>query len=456
VTSTDTPVGRVLFGARMLSFGLSHAAGSRIFLNHWFDPAARQWQWNPATLDGFRQWSGNLAAVVFQFANAAGQSATISNTMAQMRLYRTGKNIDAVAGRETPKPAEAVPQQEAASVPREAPVPSGPAAPAPAPADTPAPAAAADYTRPLRDAYGWRIGTYKATELQPWIVRFAKGLGNAEAVIHGGRNDDGEPMLRPSLFKRLPQYASWGDTTGLAALTISDLAQGAMYAKAGQWDLVPSWAAKVLCDIGAVRGLQKEYLAEYASNRGMGPAIYHSRLTNFLNAPLGEARLHRVKVSEAWIRRGWPPLVLLAGAVAGRVLAEEWSTYEKGKKGLAGQPAVPGAPAATPTPPVAGPPLPSPSPGKSPAPPAPPSPPQRPKSEYRVVDGDVWERSCFTCMAEAKAKRDGVTYNQALSQLFNLNPRYKRSLMDGYVDPIRLDDPDTLNDGTKIKVGPAS
>ena len=30
---------------------------------------------------------------------------------------------------------------------------------------------------------------------------------------------------------------------------------------------------------------------------------------------------------------------------------------------------------------------------------------------------------------------------------------YRRSLMDGYVDPVRLDDPDTLNDGTRIRVG---
>jgi len=76
-----------------------------------------------------------------------------------------------------------------------------------------------------------------------------------------------------------------------------------------------------------------------------------------------------------------------------------------------------------------------------------------PQNVYVEVDGSVWDRSCFTCIAEAKGKRDHIGYNEALAQLFNLNPQYKRSQMDGYVSPTRLDDPDALNNGTRINTG---
>ncbi|KWT97268.1 hypothetical protein [Variovorax sp. WDL1] len=76
-----------------------------------------------------------------------------------------------------------------------------------------------------------------------------------------------------------------------------------------------------------------------------------------------------------------------------------------------------------------------------------------PLSEYWIVDGRVRERSSFSRIAEAKGKRDGIGYDEALSQLFNLNPQYRRALMDGYADPVRLDDPDTLDNGTRIRVG---
>jgi hypothetical protein len=80
-----------------------------------------------------------------------------------------------------------------------------------------------------------------------------------------------------------------------------------------------------------------------------------------------------------------------------------------------------------------------------------PAPPPKP-DEFWTVDGQVRARSTFSHMAEAKAQRDGQRFDEALAQLFNLNPQYKRALMDGHVDPIRLDDPDTLNNGTRIKV----
>ena len=42
--------------------------------------------------------------------------------------------------------------------------------------------------------------------------------------------------------------------------------------------------------------------------------------------------------------------------------------------------------------------------------------------------------------------------SEALSQLFNLNPRFDKRLMDGIVTNVE-GDPDTLIDGWKIRVG---
>ncbi|AKJ32072.1 hypothetical protein AAW51_5381 [Caldimonas brevitalea] len=134
------------------------------------------------------------------------------------------------------------------------------------------------------------------------------------------------------------------------------------------------------------------------------------------------------------------------------------------------EPKPPAGPGGGPTPTPSGS-VPTPTPSATPTPTVPPStepepePPRTdgpddepvrppPKDEYWTVDGAIESRSSFTRIAEAKARRDDIGYNQALDQLFNLNPQYKRSQMDGYVHPTRLDDPDALNNGTRLNIGP--
>jgi hypothetical protein len=98
-------------------------------------------------------------------------------------------------------------------------------------------------------------------------------------------------------------------------------------------------------------------------------------------------------------------------------------------------------------------------------PPQPPQPPVRPI--FVTVDGDRRETATLRGISEhnlqtlltpteiAAARQEGgknhVT-SEALSQLFNLNPRFDRRLMDGTATHLE-GDPDTLIDGWKIKVG---
>ena len=64
-------------------------------------------------------------------------------------------------------------------------------------------------------------------------------------------------------------------------------------------------------------------------------------------------------------------------------------------------------------------------------------------------------KTLLTPAALAEAREEGgedhVT-SEALSQLFNLNPRFDKRLMDGIVTNVE-GDPDTLIDGWKIRVG---
>ncbi|NDZ16494.1 hypothetical protein C7T35_22375 [Variovorax sp. WS11] len=421
LTSPNSPLGRALFGARVLSFGLSHSAGTRLYLNPFFDGAAQQWTWNITSLDGARQWIGNEGSLHYAIGNATGLGATVAGRYATIGKARSG--LDIKERGETPPAAGTTPDPTA--------VPLG--------------------------KNGKPVPVYKATDKNSWFVRFLKGLGNPNAVKHAGVDADGKPMVKPSFVQRLPQYSSWGDSSGTIALTIADGMQGLIYAKAGQWDLAAPQILKVLSDVGIFRGTQKDYLDEYASNRKMGPRVYNTRWTNYVNAPLGEAKVTPTKISDGWIRRGWPPLVLLGVAVGGRVLAEEWSVHEKDKAVAAGitpgvrQTSGPASSSPTPTP-SATPSQPQDPPTQQ-ADPQQPDPQQPPRPEYWIVDGQVRERSSFSRMAEAKGERDRMGYDEALAQLFNLNPQYRRSLMDGYVDPVRLDDPDTLNNGTRIRVG---
>jgi hypothetical protein len=69
-----------------------------------------------------------------------------------------------------------------------------------------------------------------------------------------------------------------------------------------------------------------------------------------------------------------------------------------------------------------------------------------------AVDSDDPDRATFTGMAGAKANRDQQPYNEALDQLFNLNPQWQRGLMDGQWSA-SAGDPDVLKDGTRINTG---
>ncbi|WP_418121377.1 DUF4781 domain-containing protein [Variovorax sp. 160MFSha2.1] len=318
LTSPNSPVGRALFGARVLSFGLSHSAGTRLYLNPFFDAPSHQWTWDITTLDGVRQWISNEGSLHYAVGNATGLGASVANRYASIAQARGGHVMSERGSTE---------------------------APAPKAGETPPPKA----TTPPLDKDGNPLPVYKATNGYSWFRRALIGLGNPKAVTHDGVAPDGGPMVKRTFTQRLAQFSSWGDSSGTIGLTISDSIQAYMYIRAGQWDLATPQLLKVASDIGIFRGTQKDYLDEYRSNRQMGPMVYHSRLTNYFNAPLGEARTNPTETSHGWIRRGTAPLVLLGVAVAARVAAEEWSMHEKNKKPQQNQPAPSPAPAPTPS-----------------------------------------------------------------------------------------------------------
>ncbi|AGU53179.1 hypothetical protein VAPA_2c06200 [Variovorax paradoxus B4] len=341
LTSPNSPVGRTLFGARVLSFGLSHSAGTRLYLNPFFDAPSHQWTWDITTLDGVRQWISNEGSLHYAVGNATGLGASVANRYASIAQARSGHVMSERGSTD---------------------------APAPEAGQAPPPKA----TTPPLDKNGNPLPVYKATNGYSWFRRVLIGLGNPKAVTHDGVAPDGGPMVKRTFTQRLAQFSSWGDSSGTIGLTISDSIQAYMYIRGGQWDLATPQLLKVASDVGIFRGTQKDYLDEYRSNRQMGPMVYHSRLTNYFNAPLGEARTSPTETSHGWIRRGAPPLVLLGVAVAARVAAEEWSMHEKNKKPQQNQPAP--APTPTPTPTQTPTPLPTPSatttpvPGPSPTP----------------------------------------------------------------------------------------
>lgn len=243
-------------------------------------------------------------------------------------------------------------------------------------------------------------------------------------------------MVKRTFTQRLAQFSSWGDSSGTIGLTISDSIQAYMYIRAGQWDLATPQLMKVASDIGIFRGTQKDYIDEYRSNRQMGPMVYHSRLTNYFNAPLGEARTNPTETSHGWIRRGAAPLVLLGVAVAARVAAEEWSMHEKNKKPQ--QPAP--TPTPTPTPSQTTTPVPTPSPTltftptpipKSTATPNPtpnpkPAPPQHGGVRF-IVDTMQPTAVELQAMLDAGTAQDPLQpVNPALSGFLNVDPGHSQ------------------------------
>ncbi|WP_432726885.1 DUF4781 domain-containing protein [Variovorax sp. W6] len=412
LTSPNSPVGRTLFGARVLSFGLSHSAGTRLYLNPFFDAPSHQWRWDATTLDGVRQWISNEGSLHYAVGNATGLGATVANRYATIEQTRTGQvmsergSTDPVASG-----ASQAPQTKA--------------------------------TTPPLDKNGNPMPVYKATNGYSWFRRVLIGLGNPNAITHNGVAPDGGPMVKRTFTQRLAQFSSWGDSSGTIGLTISDSIQAYMYIRAGQWDLATPQLLKVASDMGIFRGTQKDYIDEYRSNRQMGPMVYHSRLTNYFNAPLGEARTNPTETSHGWIRRGAPPLVLLGVAVAARVAAEEWSMHEKNKKPQQNQPATTPtptpsqstSPTPSPTPSATTTPTPTPSPTLTQTPTQTPSPTTTSNPKPAIPRGggvrfiaDTMQPSATDLQAilDAGTASDPQHANPALSDFLNIDPGHTR------------------------------
>ncbi|WP_157103353.1 DUF4781 domain-containing protein, partial [Variovorax sp. WDL1] len=280
LTSPNSPMGRTLFGMRVLSFGLSHSAGTRLYLNPIFDAPTQQWRWDVTTADGLRQWIGNEGSLHYAIGNATGLGATVANRYATLYKARTGKDFG-----------ERGEQESAAATPART-----------DPDGTPAPDAAKEV--PV-GKNGKPVPVYKATDSNSKFVLYLKGLGKPAAVKHPGVNEDGTPMVKPSFIARLPQYSSWGDSSGTIGLTLSDAILGGMYIAEGNWGQALPQVAKVASDIAIFRGTRKDYLDEYGSNRGKKADVDFTRVTDFFNAPLGEAKVKPTRFSESAIRRGW-------------------------------------------------------------------------------------------------------------------------------------------------------
>jgi hypothetical protein len=367
LTDPASPLGRGLYGMRVASFGLSNSVGSRLYLNPIFDPASRQWQWDISTLDGLRNWIGGAGSVVFQWGNATGLGASVAKDFAARYRVHTGKDIT-VQEADAPQPASQAAEASASNT-------SGPV-------DT--------NRRPL--------ATYGPNNTDRAFVRFLRGLGNTNAVTHAGVNDDGSPMVKPPVIKRLPQWSSWGDTVGMIGLTGADLLQGVAYASVGHWPLAATSLLKVVGDIGMFRGSQKDYLDEYRANHGMGPVTYYSKAFRWFNAPLGNAKVNPTKVSDGLIVRGLPPLVQLGAFTAVRVLADELARQLQPEESQQPTPDVPVD--QTESPPAADPLTLSPD-------------------EYWSVEGAIERRAVSAGIVETREQRD-QTNNKALAQLFQL------------------------------------
>jgi hypothetical protein len=307
-----------------------------------------------------------------------------------------------------------------------------------------------------------------ATDIYQILSRHVVGNEGSLAgfIATASRYNSSEAPGVNRFTKALPAFSSLGDALSVVALFGHDYLQIKSFHAAGQevyaalqMGTVPVevWLGKMLVDdfVDDIRGVWKN-----------PDTPYESRLMNTLFTP------------SAAPTRKIPPLIMLgpaALAYATIALAPLFIDDPKNVPDPSPTPtpttAPPTTPSATPTsspspsssptasatssplpstspPPRTGkPPIDEPPPNKT-EPPAPP-----PADVYWTVDGRVKSLSSFTRIAEAVAERDHTNFNQALDQLFNLNPKYKRSQMDGYVSPTRLDDPDALNNGTEINTG---
>lgn len=321
----NTPTGRILEFARYASFGISNANTTRLVTNPFLDPAAYQYLGVLDSFAGAADLASNSASAAFLFGNLPGVVGTASKR--------------GVGDADFNAPKKAAEELNAAG--------GGGNLPA-----TPAQAQPAGPTRSGTAQAGpggkkqKPHPTYAATDRGGRIIgpvrRFFAGAGDPRAVLHDGRVPDGppeadgtqkyKPMYKPSLIQRWPQYASAGDAYGMVPFVVADSIHAANAFAAGQPVLGGIELLKVAADWYVFRGAQKDYIDEYRSNRGMGPIVWHSRVTDMFNAPLNGAERNPSGIDKPWLRYGLPPLVLLGAAVAVRVglsLAFPWEPIEE-------------------------------------------------------------------------------------------------------------------------------
>ncbi|MEI5667854.1 hypothetical protein WBO78_27005 [Bosea sp. CCNWLW174] len=321
--SPNTPTGRFLEFARYASFGISNANTTRLVTNPFLDPAAYRYLGVLDTFGGAADLASNSASAAFLFGNMPGVIGTASKrgvgdadfnaskkAADELHAASTGGNVPATAA----QPKSAPPTQGTGSGP------------------------AGKNNKPHP--------TYAATSGGGKIIgpirRFFVGGGDPRAVYHDGRLPAGppeadgtqkyKPMHKPSLIQRWPQYASAGDTYGMVPFFVADSIHAANAFAAGQPVLGGIELLKVAADWYVFRGAQKDYIDEYRSNRGMGPIVWHSRVTDMFNAPLNGAERNPSSIDKPWLRYGLPPLVLLGAAVAVRVglsLVFPWEPIEE-------------------------------------------------------------------------------------------------------------------------------
>ncbi|CAN7143942.1 hypothetical protein LJR090_000146 [Bosea sp. LjRoot90] len=333
--SPNTPTGRILEFARYASFGISNANTTRLVTNPFLDPGAYRYLGVLDTFDGAATLASNSASAVFLFGNIPGVVGTASK--------RGVGDADFNAPKKAAEELNA--SASAGNVPATQAQPGTPAQSGTAPAGK--------NQKPHP--------TYPATSggkiIGP-VRRFLASAGDPKAVAHDGRLPDGPPeadgtqkyvpMYKPSLVQRWAQYASAGDAAGMVPFFAADGVHFVEALAERQYVLAGIEGTKLVANWCIFRAAQKDHIDEYRSNRGMGPIVWHSRVTDMFNAPLNGAERNPSSIDKPWLRYGLPPLVLLGAGVAVRVglsLAFPWEPIEEPP-----QPVTPPDPAPVPGP----------------------------------------------------------------------------------------------------------
>lgn len=322
--SPNTPTGRILEFARYASFGISNANTTRLVTNPFVDPAAYRYLGVLDTFGGAADLASNTASAAFLFGNLPGVIGTASKR--------------GVGDADFNAPRKAAEQLGASSGAGNAPAISGTAQAGTAAQGAAAPTGSSGKKPKPHPTYSATSG---GRIIGP-VRRFFAGAGDPRAVLHDGRLPDGppaadgtqsyKPMYKPSLIQRWPQYASAGDAYGMVPFIVADSIHAVNAFAAGHPVVGGIELLKVAADWFTFRGAQKDYIDEYRSNRGLGPIVWHSRVTDMFNAPLNGAERNPSSVDKPWLRYGLPPLVLLGAAVAVRVglsLAFPWEPPEE-------------------------------------------------------------------------------------------------------------------------------